>query len=285
MASLKEIKGRIASVTSTMKITGAMKMIASAKLHRAQTALEQLRPYGRQLDGMLAHLLASGETIDSPWLQTAGRGKIAWVVCASNTGLCGAFNANVEKEFLKRIAGSSPQDRLIFPLGRKIREFLEKNGIAVAGNFDALAEKPDYEAASALAGTLMDGFASGEIREVDVLYHRFHNRIVQVLTADTFLPLRFTPEEQPAGEAAVDYLVEPSAGELVETLLPQVLRLRFYTCLLDNQASEHGARTTAMQQATDNASDLLQQLTVQYNKSRQQSITNELLDIAGGSAR
>lgn len=285
MGSLKEIKERIASVDSTMKITGAMKMIASAKLHRSQTMVEQIRPYGEQLEGMLSRLVSAGDEIDSPFVRPGKGGRTAWVLCASNTGLCGAFNANVEKDFLKRVAGISPDDLAIFPIGKKIREFLSKNGFTGEGNFDALSDKPGYEAAAALADELMRRYAAGEIREVYILYHHFHNRMVQTLETDRFLPVATEPAASGADTVPADYILEPSAEELTVRLLPQVLRLKFYTCLLDNSASEHGARTMAMQQATDNANDLLQQLTVQYNKSRQQSITNELLDIAGGSAR
>lgn len=284
MGSLKEIKERIASVGSTMKITGAMKMIASVKLHRAQTMVEQIRPYGEQLEGMLSRLAGLGEDIDSPFVRSGKNGKTAWVVCASNTGLCGAFNANVEKEFLQRAAGFPPGGLSVFPVGKKIREFLVKNGFSPEGDFDALSDKPAYQAAASLADDLMRRYAAGEFREVYVLYHHFHNRMVQTLAADRFLPFAAGTFPDGGDPVSADYILEPSAQELTVRLFPQALRLKLYTCLLDNSASEHGARTMAMQQATDNAADLLQQLTLQYNKSRQQTITNELLDIAGGSA-
>lgn len=285
MSSLKEIKERIGTVTSTMKITGAMKMIASVKLHQAQAAIGRIRPYEQQLDSMLSRLLASGAEVRSPFAGANQEGKTAIVVCSSNSGLCGAFNVNVQKELAGYLKGFPKEDVMLFPVGRKIREFLQKNGFPVEDNFDSLSEKPTYEAAASLASTLMDLYAAGKVKRVDVLYHHYRNQIVQVLTTATYLPVE--PQagngEQPAGN--IDYILEPSPEELVVLLLPQVLRVKLFALLLDNAASEHGARTMAMQQATDNATDLLQGLTVQYNKSRQQAITNELLDIAGGSAR
>lgn len=284
MASLKEIKERIGSVTGTMKITGAMKMIASVKLHRAQTAIDRVRPYEQQLNGMLSRLLASGTAIDSPLAEPRKEGKTAVVVCSSNSGLCGAFSANVQKELVKYLEGKPKDTIILFPVGKKIREFLEKNQYPVAGNFDALSDKPVYEAAAALAATLIDLYATGKIRQADLIYHHFHNRMSQALVTETYLPVKpMENVEQEEASGNTDYILEPSPEELICLLLPQVLRMKLFAVLLDNNAAEHGARTMAMQQASDNAADLLHRLTIQYNKSRQQSITSELLDIAGGS--
>lgn len=285
MSSLKEIKERINSVSSTMKITGAMKMVASAKLHHAQAAIEGIRPYEQQLNGMLSHLLASGAEVDSPYSRQHKEGKIAIVVCSSNSGLCGAFNANMQKELLRHIE-PLPKNRLIFfPVGKKIREFLVKNHYPVEEENDLLSNKPTYEGAALLATRLMELYASRQVKQVDLLYYHFRNMMVQELTASTYLPVQPAAPDREQAEKAIhsDYILEPSPNELITLLLPQVLRLKLYTVLLDNNTSEHGARTMAMQQATDNATDLLQSLTIQYNKSRQQNITNELLDIAGGS--
>lgn len=287
MSSLKEIKERIGSVTSTMKITGAMKMVASAKLHHAQTQIEGIRPYEQQLNDMLLRLLASGAEIDSAYTQSHKGGKTAVVVCSSNSGLCGAFNSNIEKELLRHIASLPKDGLMLFPVGKKVREFLVKNHYPVEGDYDVLSGKPSYDGAAALASRLMELYVSREIKQVDLLYYHFRNMMVQVLTTETYLPVvpRTLSEEELRKSMNTDYILEPSSGELIALLLPQVLRLKLHTALLDNNASEHGARTMAMQQAADNADDLLQTLTIQYNKSRQQSITNELLDIAGGSIR
>lgn len=287
MPSLKEIKERIASVNSTMKITGAMKMIASVKLHRAQAAIENIRVYEEQLNGILLRLLASDPEIDSPYTRLHKEGKTAIIACSSNSGLCGAFNSNMQKEVMRHISSLPKTDILFFPVGKKIREFLIKNNYPVEENLDALSDKPSYEGAATLATRLMKLYTSGKIKQVDLLYYHFRNMAIQQLTSEVYLPIAPTvANNQPTGiSGTTDYILEPSREELITLLLPQVLRLKLFTVLLDNNASEHGARTMAMQQATDNATDLLQDLTIQYNKSRQQSITNELLDIAGGSIR
>lgn len=284
MPSQKEIKERINTVNSTMKITGAMKMIASAKLHRAQTALENIRPYEQELNGILSHLLASGIEVESPYTHPHKEEKRAIVVCSSNSGLCGAFNANMQKELIKYISPFAKDELLFFPVGKKIKEFLIKKGYSLEENLDFLSDKPTYEDAASLASHLMELYATGKVKQIDLLYYHFRNIAVQMLVTETYLPLcPSVSEEEKSGYT--DYILEPSAEELITSLLPQVLRLKLFAVLLDNNASEHGARTMAMQQATDNATDLLQGLTIQYNKSRQQSITNELLDIAGGSIR
>lgn len=260
-------------------------MIASVKLHQAQAAIGRIRPYEQQLDNMLSRLLASGTEVCSPFVEAHTEGKTVIVACSSNSGLCGAFNVNVQKELAGYLKGYPKEDVLLFPVGRKIREFLQKNGYPVEADFDSLADKPTYEAAASLASTLMDLYVQGKVKRVVVLYYHYHNQLVQVLTTETFLPVEpgTRSSDEPSGNT--DYILEPSPEELIVLLLPQVLRVKLFAMLLDNAASEHGARTMAMQQATDNATDLLQGLTVQYNKSRQQAITNELLDIAGGAAR
>lgn len=284
MSSLKEIKERINTVNSTMKITGAMKMIASAKLHRAQTALDNIRPYEQELNGILSHLLASGIEVESPYTRLHKKGKRAIVVGSSNSGLCGAFNANMQKELIKYISPFVKDELLFFPVGKKIKEFLVKNGYSPEENLDSLSDKPVYEDAASLASRLMELYTTGKVKQIDLLYYHFHNIAVQTLVSEVYLPIPpSAPEKEKSGYT--DYILEPSAEKLITSLLPQVLRLKLFAVLLDNNASEHGARTMAMQQATDNATDLLQGLTLQYNKSRQQSITNELLDIAGGSIR
>lgn len=294
MSSLKEIKGRISSVNSIWKITSAMRMIASAKLHKAQGAIENMLPYERKLNAMLAGLLSSDDTIDSPYVVRREAKRIALVAVSSNSSLCGAFNANVVRKLHsvlhEEYSHLDRKDILIFPVGRKIYDTVKREGFEPQGDFQNLSDKPDYKGAAELAHQLMHLFVSGEVDKVDLIYNHFKSTAVQIMTHETYLPL----EEKTQTEARrhegkwdlhPDYILEPSRKELVQNLLPMVLSLKIYTMLLDSSAAEHAARTMAMQLATDNADELLQELTVQYNKTRQQAITNELLDIMSGSAQ
>jgi F-type H+-transporting ATPase subunit gamma len=300
MASLKEVKGRIASVNNTRKITSAMKMVASAKLHKAQGTIEHILPYSNRLHRMLTDFLAGTEKVESPFAVQREVERVAVVVFSSNTSLCGAFNTNVIRRVGEVLAEYAPLGRegvKVYPVGRKVAEALQKQGWTVEGDFTALADKPNYHDAAELAASLMDLFLKREVDRVELVYHHFKSTAVQQLRRETFLPFDLSlassvssskesvssvssSEESAKGET--DYLVEPSAEELLKQLLPKVIRLKLYTVLCDTSASEHAARTMAMQIATDNANDLLQELTVMYNKSRQQAITSELLDIVGG---
>lgn len=283
MSSLKEIKVRIASINSTKKITSAMKMVSSAKLHHAQGEIENGLPYERKLKAMLTHLLEAVPELDSPY--TAVRHpahRVALVVFSSNSGLCGTFNANVDKALYQhlRTYGEQSVETLLYPVGKKIAESLTKHGYATEGNFQQLLSHPSYQEVSALADDLADSFISGRVDRVELLYHHFKSAGSQVLVWDTWLPIPLA--EEGGSPEANNYIIEPSPDRLLAELLPKVLRLNLYTVLLDTIASEHAARVLAMQTASENANDLLQQLTLQYNKSRQQAITNELLDIMGG---
>lgn len=286
MASLKEIKNRIASVNSTKKITAAMKMVSSAKLHHAQGEIEHLLPYERKLSDILTHFLATDEEIASPYTENRNVRRIAIVAFSSNSGLCGTFNANVVREVLKRIRQYEAQqiEIRLYPVGKKMAEALRKEGYEADDTWQPLAAKPHYPDVVALAEELMNGFVSGSIDAVQLIYHHFKNTASQVVTAKEWLPVCFAAGETSAESESEegDYLIEPSADILLGELLPKVLRMQLYAVLLDTVASEHAARVLAMQTASDNANDLLQELTLQYNKSRQQAITNELLDIMGG---
>ena len=271
MASLKEVKTRINSVKSTRKITSAMKMVASAKLHKAQGAIENMLPYERKLNKILTNFLSADLPVESPYIKAREVKRVAIVAFSSNTSLCGAFNANVIKmdEAVKRL-GFEPQE-----------------------TSPTLSDKPSYQEASELAHRLMEMYVSGEIDRVELIYHHFKSMGVQILLRETYLPIDLTrvvdeeekqkEEEVQGGEIANDYIIEPSAEELITNLIPTVLSQKLFTAAVDSNASEHAARTLAMQVATDNANELIQDLTKQYNKSRQQAITNELLDIVGGS--
>ena len=296
MASLKEVKTRINSVKSTRKITSAMKMVASAKLHKAQGAIENMLPYERKLNKILTNFLSADLPVESPYIKAREVKRVAIVAFSSNTSLCGAFNANVIKMLLQTVGEfrTLGQDNiLIFPVGKKVDEAVKRLGFQPQETSPTLSDKPSYQEASELAHRLMEMYVSGELDRVELIYHHFKSMGVQILLRETYLPIDLTrvvdeeekqkEEEVQGGEIANDYIIEPSAEELIANLIPTVLSQKLFTAAVDSNASEHAARTLAMQVATDNANELIQDLTKQYNKSRQQAITNELLDIVGGS--
>ena len=291
MASLKEVKGRIATVNNTRKITSAMKMVASAKLHKAQGTIAHMLPYQQRLSALLGNLLQGGDVLtwNTPRAEVK---RIALVVISSNASLCGGFNANVIKhatQWLDEHQSLPKEDILLYPVGKKVADALTKAGYTVQGDFQHLSDKPSFAEAASLAQQLMDKFERGEVDRVELLYNHFKNTATQILTHEVYLPFATCHPEEHTDEGSrkhqeeTDYILEPSREELLAMLLPKVLRLKLYTVLLDSNASEHAARTMAMQIATDNADDLLQELTLMYNKTRQQAITNELLDIVSGS--
>ena len=288
MPSLKEIKGRIGSVQSTLKITSAMKLVASTKLRKAQQTIEGMRPYERTLQGMLDHLVASGAKVSGEYTRTPAAGmdapgqRIALIAFASNSSLCGAFNANAVRLTLETIRSYGDADVTVYSVGRKMADSMRKAGWPSPADYQKLADKPAYAPAAELAEKLMEDFRAGRLDRIDLVYNHFVSSGKQVPVRETLLPMGdVIPCE--AKESDIDYILEPSASALLADLLPKSLRLKFYTALLDSNASEHAARTVAMQTATDNGEDLLQELTLQYNKSRQQKITSEILDLAGGS--
>lgn len=294
MASLKEVKTRINSVKNTRKITSAMKMVASAKLHKAQGAIANMLPYQKKLNKILTNFLSADLPIESPYVAEREVKRVAIVVLSSNSSLCGAFNANVIKTLLQTVGDyrTLGQDNiLIFPVGKKVEDATKRMGFTPQGSYVSLADKPSYQEASALAHHLMDMYVAGDIDRVELIYHHFKSMGVQLLLRETYLPIDLTraveEEETREAEHAVmnDYIVEPSVERLIADLIPTVLSQKLFTAAVDSNASEHAARTLAMQVATDNADDLIHDLTKQYNKSRQQAITNELLDIVGGSMK
>ena len=298
MASLKEVKTRINSVKSTRKITSAMKMVASAKLHKAQGAIENMLPYQKKLNKILTNFLSADLPIESPYVQEREVKRVAIVVFSSNTSLCGAFNANVIKMMMQTIGEfrTLGQDNiLIFPVGKKVDEAAKRMGFKPQEVSSTLSDKPTYQEAAELAHRLMDLYVAGEVDRVEIIYHHFKSMGVQILLRETYLPINLTnvvseedrenEEEVQENEIANDYIIEPNAEELIASLIPTVLNQKIFTAAVDSNASEHAARTLAMQVATDNANELIQDLTKQYNKSRQQAITNELLDIVGGSMK
>ena len=288
MASLKEVKTRINSVQSTRKITSAMKMVASAKLHKAQGAIENMLPYQRKLNKILTNFLSADLPVESPFCVERPVKRVAIVAFSSNSSLCGAFNANVLKMFLQTVGEYRElgQDNiLIYPVGKKIEEAVKKLGFFPQGSYQKLADKPSYDEAAALAKLLMELFLEKNIDRVELIYHHFKSMGVQELLRERYLPIDLSAvqNDEESGGVVNDYIIEPSAAQLIADLIPQVLSQKIFTAALDSNASEHAARTLAMQIATDNANELIQELTKQYNKTRQQAITNELLDIVGGS--
>ena len=310
MSSLKEIKTRIASVKNTLKITSAMKMVASAKLHKAQTAIGNKLPYEQKLHHILAGLLEDDD-LQKALHDNLGFGnphghsavvledvgldqipskdvypRIAVVAISSNSSLCGAFNANVIKKYQETInilenQGYAKEDIDIYVIGRKIAEAVRKSGYTVLDDLSELADKPSYDAAFDLASDLVDSFVSGEVSQVVLVYSHFASPASQPVIRENYLPLPLHDYDGTDGDP-VDYILEPDPLSLVKHLLPQVLLMKLYTVLLDANAAEHAARTLAMQIASDNAKDLIGELTLVYNKGRQQEITAEILDLVGG---
>ena len=304
MASLREIKDRIGSVRSTLKITSAMKLVASAKLRKAQRAIEALRPYERTLAEVLAAVASSQRAdgnhfsdrfaekpISDPPATTpthdaaTAKGKTAVVAIASNSSLCGGFNANAARLALETIRACEGAVE-VFPLGRKMAEALKRAGYTADQDYNDLVAHPSYEKSAALARSLAERFQAGELSRVVLVYNRFRSASSQEPVAEDYLPfggeiLRCAQDD--SGSAA-DYILEPDAEALVAQLLPQVMMLKFHAAVLDSAAAEQAARTLAMQTASDNAEDLLGELTLEYNKGRQQKITAEILDLLGGAA-
>ena len=288
MASLKETKTRIASVKSTLQITSAMKMVAAAKLHRAQQAIAGMTPYQQKLHEILQELLADGKvraTLESPLLVENDSKRVALVAFSSNSSLCGGFNATAVKSLLGELealekAGLKPETDVEFwPVGRKVADAGRKVGLTPVQDASALVDHPAYEPAAALATQLIEAYEQGRIGKIVLLYNHYKSNAAQPPVRETYLPLSL-PE---GGTLDDELIVEPGRKEVLEALLPKVLLLKIYTVLMDSCAAEHAARTVAMQLASDNADELLEQLTLEYNKRRQQAITSELLDIVGGS--
>lgn len=290
MASLKEVKTRIASVNSTRKITSAMKMVASSKLHHAQQAIESMRPYEHQLSHIMSTFVANmEESIESPYAGSREIKRVAIVVYTSNSSLCGAFNANVVKAFNHKLDDykkAGIEVVKVYALGKKAADAVAKVGFNNPTDYSTLLDHPSYKKASDIATEIMDLYTTGQIDKAELIYHHFKSAGSQILTEETFLPIELdttSNNNQEGNKQAIDFIAEPSKEDVIAELIPKSLHLKLFTALLDSLASEHAARVIAMQAATDNADDLLRELTLTYNKTRQQAITSELLDIVGGS--
>jgi F-type H+-transporting ATPase subunit gamma len=290
MPSLKEVRIRIASVKSTQQITSAMKMVAASKLRRAQNAILKLRPYAAKLKEILQNLTASIDSAgDNIYARQSKPEKVLIVVLTSNRGLCGAFNSNIIKTTLQCIAdkyhdAAGNGNLSLITIGRKGTEYFSKRGYKVIASHDTLYDSLTWDNASAIATGMMKSFATLKFDRIEIVYNQFRNAAVQKITVEQFLPVE-PPANDPAvsDKNQVDYIFEPSQEEIVSELIPKSLKIQFYKALLDSYASEHGARMTAMHQATDNARDLLKELNLAYNKARQASITKEILEIVSGA--
>ncbi len=293
MANLKEIRTRITSVSSTRQITSAMKMVSAAKLKKAQDTIVVMRPYAVKLQEILA-TLSEGEksSSDNPYAKQKEPNKILIIVITSNRGLCGAFNSNVIKLSLQLVNekyGSqlSAKKLHFLPIGRKANEFFTKKGFPVVkGNFNYLLDGSTFEKTAPEAQNVINSFIDGTYDRIEVVYNQFKNAGVQITTVEQFLPIKQIVANR--GEVKVkavhhDFIFEPSKEAIVKELIPKSLKVQLYKSILDSVASEHGARMTSMHKATDNATDLIKALKLQYNKARQASITNEILEIVAGA--
>jgi F-type H+-transporting ATPase subunit gamma len=285
MANLKEIRIRITSVNSTKQITSAMKMVSASKLKRAQNAVEQMRPFSEKLSKVIQNVSANAGETESVYAQESEKKKVLIVGVSSNRGLCGAFNANVLKRVKSLMAIEyKDSDVSVYAIGKKIQDGLKGS---FQDNLDSLPAEAfhvyddlQFDNAVKFADAILEAYVKGTFDSVVLVYNSFKNAGVQIIKAEQFLPIELEAEKD---ESSIDYIFEPNEEEILEDLYPKSLRVQFYKALLDSFASEHGARMTAMHKATDNAEDLLKNLKLTYNKLRQASITNEILEIVGGA--
>ena len=283
--NLKEVKQRIQSVKTTQKITSAMKLVSAAKLRRAQSAIEGMRPYQQKLFEILSAFLHSADNISTPYTRVRQVKRVAVIVVSSSSSLCGAFNANIIRCTKELVEGYVANDVAVelFPIGKKIDEAVKKMSIVPNEALMPQAEKTSYAPVAAVAADLMERFANGTYDKIEILYNRFFSAAKQAPVNELLLPIDIEAMAANSKQPSIEYIVEPGHHELTNRLLPQVITLNLYTALLDSAAAEHAARMMAMQIATDNADDLIAELVLEYNKGRQQAITNELLDIVSGS--
>ena len=283
MPNLKEIKSRITSVKSTIQITSAMKMVSAAKLKKAQDAIIQLRPYSNKLTEIMSSVSsASEDSSQNKYSEVRDVNKILLVPITSNRGLCGGFNANIIKktiEIEKEL--NSKSELTILSIGKKSSEFFKKNKYNVHSTHDDVFQDVNYEDVSKIAELILNDFANENFDKVILVYNQFKNAATQIVMQEDFLPLNKTQSEN--SQEAVDYIYEPGKDEILNELIPKSLKTQLFKAILDSNASEHGARMTAMHKATDNATELKNELTLSYNKARQAAITGEILEIVGGA--
>ncbi|MBB6003988.1 ATP synthase F1 subunit gamma [Arcicella rosea] len=288
MASLKEVRNRIVSVNSTQQITKAMKMVSAAKLRRATDAITQMRPYSKKLTEMIATVSANAEGAkENPYTIVRNINKVLVIVVTSDRGLCGAFNANVGKAAVSLIAEKYVEQQAagnveIMALGKKGGEYLARRGYNVNTQYADIFTKLSFANVRIAAEAAMNGFEEGKYDVVELVYNEFKNVATQILKTEQVMPI-VEKKDDKVKASSVDYIFEPSEEEIINELIPKALKLQIYKAVLESNASEHGARMTAMDKATDNAGELLKELKLQYNRSRQAAITNEILEIVGGA--
>ncbi|RYU78903.1 ATP synthase F1 subunit gamma [Hymenobacter persicinus] len=289
MASLKEVRNRIVSVQSTQQITKAMKMVAAAKLRRAQDNILRMRPYAQRLNSILSNLTAQvGEGVESDYTAQREVRRVLIIAITSDRGLAGAFNSNIFKGvnalIAQRYAAQAAAGNItVMAIGKRAHEYFSKRG-PILGNYTHVFGQLSFDTVREAAEQAMEGFSAGQYDEVTMVYNEFRNVATQVVQAEQLLPL--VPAAAPVTAAAtsnVDYIFEPSKEEIVQTLIPQSLKVQLYKAVLESNASEHGARMTAMDKATENAGELLKSLKLTYNRTRQAAITTEILEIVGGA--
>ncbi|WP_026955103.1 ATP synthase F1 subunit gamma [Algoriphagus vanfongensis] len=285
MANLKEVKERINSVVSTQQITKAMKMVSAAKLRRAQDKIVQMRPYSQKLTNILNNVSAASEgAADIVFAEKRDVKKVLIVPVTSDKGLCGAFNTNVIKAtnaaITKQFAG---KEITILPLGRKAYETFKKREFAVINDFYQVFSDVSFDNVKAASEFAMKGFLAGDFDQVVLVFNEFKNVATQIIRTEQFLPMAKDEAAEVEKTAETDYIMEPSRTYIIEELVPTSLKIQFYKAVLESNASEHGARMTAMDKATENAGELLKELRLMYNRTRQAAITNEILEIVAGA--
>ncbi len=287
MAGLKEIRIRIASVKTTRQVTSAMKIVSAAKLKKAQDAVSQIRPYANKLHGILTSLSSSLENSeDSIFTQQREPEKVLIILITSNRGLCGGFNSNISKNAAKLVhekySDQYKRGNVSFlSIGKQGGRQLKHLNMSVADSNNEIFDKLNFENVAAFANQVLADFEAGKFDRVELVYNQFKNAAVQIQTTEQFLPVELGDDTSSKNNA--DYIFEPSKEYIVKVLIPRILRIQFYKAIIDSFAAEHGARLTAMHKATDNATELLSYLTLQYNKARQASITGEILEITSGA--
>lgn len=286
MANLKEIRTRIASVGSTQQITSAMKMVSASKLRKSQSAIMKLRPYSAKMTEVIANL-CEGETAEHPLSRQSKVEKVLLIVLTSNKGLCSTFNSNIIKAAEQRVSywqtEHSGVEVSLMSFGKRGSDhFKKQNRVKLVKTGDEIWDNLTFDAVSALADTLMQEFEKEKYDKIEVVYNQFKNASTQLLQCEAFLPIEFGTSEQ-SSSIKSDYIYAPSKQEIISSIIPQALRMQLYKCFLDSFASEHGARMTSMHKATDNASNLLKELKLTYNKARQSAITNEIIEISSGA--
>lgn len=289
MSSLKEVRNRITSIDSTRKITSAMKMVSASKLRRAQSSIVQLRPYARKLNELISNLSGSINKDENPLFKEHEEiSKVLLIVVSSNRGLCGGFNSNILKYATKLVESTYREQNAagnlkFITIGKKATEFILKKHGNLIESHDHLTENINFEECVEISNMLMEKYSNGEFDKIEIIYHQFVNAGYQKLIQEVFLPIQPPETDEDSLKFETDYIYQPDKESITQDLVPKILRLQFYKAIIDSVASEHGARMTAMHKATDNATDILKDLKLAYNKARQAAITNEILEIVSGA--